>query len=301
MAYSLTNVLPLLPQNSDPFTLGPRNYLIDLMNLLSVLRNGNDRFLPLLRAKVDDVLPRLVNPMLQTVPDTPMNMCPVDDIFDGFGTAGVGVASNFPGYNGDGTSGAAFKSEPESDFTRSNVQDMPQYEAKRMEEFGSPPGDGNSENNINSPFTGSTGAIQSPSDYPAFNEYSNFSYLNNPAVGSGHPNLPVNGMGNFGDGNRNVQLKTEFDFPNSFALANQIPRPQLTAGPSGPEGMRRQPPQRQNSGSSYHMPFSPQRSNSGSSFGIQPPRSVPEQYNQLQRTTSGEESMMPGINDLPYR
>ncbi|PVH84729.1 hypothetical protein DL98DRAFT_397681, partial [Cadophora sp. DSE1049] len=89
VACSLTDVLSLLPPNPDPFQLGPRDYLHDFMTLLSVLRNGDHRFLPLLLAKVNDVLPKLVNPMLQTVPDTPANMCADVDIFDGFGNAGI--------------------------------------------------------------------------------------------------------------------------------------------------------------------------------------------------------------------
>lgn len=249
VAYSLTNVLPLLPSNPDPFTMGPRSYLIELMNLLSVLRNGHERFLPLLRAKVDDVLPRIVNPMLQTVPDTPMNMCQDVDLFDGFGNSGVGVASNFPGYNGDGTSGG-FKSEPESDFNPRQVPEMPQYDPKRIEEFSSPT---ETSENINSPFSPAAGVLQSPMEYPGFNGYDSF------------PDMNQGGIPQFGgQDNRVPNFKSEFDFPNSFALAHQIPKPNLTM-----EGFR---------GRGVPTPI---RQNSGSSFGMQqqippPPRSIPE-------------------------
>jgi len=246
---------------------------MDLMNLLSVLRNGHERFLPLLRAKVDDVLPRIVTPMLQTVPDTPMNMCADVDIFDGFGASGVGVASSFPGYNGDGTSG--FKSEPESDFNRSSVQDMPQYEPKRIEEFGSPPTVDGSSDNINSPFTNPPGVMQSPIEYSGYNDYGSFPDMSSPAV------MGPNGMPSFGD-NR-VNFKSEFDFPNSFALANQLQKPLLPGG-----GME-----------SYRRP--PLRQNSGSSFGMQmPPRSMPEQFRQMQ--SPPEEGMgIPGPNEIACR
>jgi hypothetical protein len=55
------------------------------LNILTVLRNGDHRFLPLLLSKVNDVLPRLCNPMLQNVPENAANI----DIFDGFGNAGM--------------------------------------------------------------------------------------------------------------------------------------------------------------------------------------------------------------------
>jgi len=95
VACSLTDVLSLLPTPSDPFVLGPRDYLTQFLSLLSTLRNGDTRFLPLLLAKIHDVLPRLVSPMLQTVPEVSAQMANVD-IFDGFGNAGVGVASVLP-------------------------------------------------------------------------------------------------------------------------------------------------------------------------------------------------------------
>lgn len=98
VACSLTDVLSLLPSPSDPFVLGPRDYLTQFLTLLSTLRNGDSRFLPLLLQKVHDVLPRLASPMLQNVPEpTPQQQaCGIDnniDIFDGFGNAGMGVPS----------------------------------------------------------------------------------------------------------------------------------------------------------------------------------------------------------------
>lgn len=97
MACSLTDVLSLLPSPSDPFILGPRDYLTQFLALLGTLRNGDSRFLPLLLQKVHDVLPRLASPMLQNVPEPANNpqACEID-IFDGFGNAGMGVASSVP-------------------------------------------------------------------------------------------------------------------------------------------------------------------------------------------------------------
>lgn len=101
MACSLTDVLSLLPSPNDPFILGPRDYLTQFLGLLSTLRNGDSRFLPLLLQKVHDVLPRLASPMLQNVPEPNPHAqnCGVDpnvDIFDGFGNAGMGVPTTLP-------------------------------------------------------------------------------------------------------------------------------------------------------------------------------------------------------------
>jgi hypothetical protein len=252
------------------------------MSLLSVLRNGDHRFLPLLLSKVHDVLPRLVNPMLQTVPDTPASssMCADVDIFDGFGNAGMGVPSNFPGYNGDGTSGQ-FKVEPDADFNRSTVTPIP-FD-KRIEELNSPvtgPG-----SNDNTPFT-SPPIIQSPIEFPGMGEYNSFPDLNSHHMGNHLPlsnHLPSsNHLGNFsegvGGGGRPVEFKQEQSFDGSLGLHR-----------SGSMGMPRRPPLRQSS---------------GSSFGMQIPRSVPDQFGHLHRTTSngeGVDMVMGNLNDLPFR
>lgn len=93
IACTLTEVLAIHPASRDPFSPGPREQLNPLLNILSMLRNGDSRFMPLLLSKVQEVLPKLVNPMLQNVPDSVANnMCNVD-IFDGFGNAGMAQPS----------------------------------------------------------------------------------------------------------------------------------------------------------------------------------------------------------------
>ncbi|KAH6667874.1 hypothetical protein B0J14DRAFT_173818 [Halenospora varia] len=273
VACSLTDVLSLLPPNPDPFQLGPRDYLQDFMSLLSVLRNGDHRFLPLLLSKVNDVLPRLVNPILQTVPDTPANMCADIDIFDGFGNAGMGVASSFPGYNGDGTSGG-FKTEPDTDNGLANV---PQASfPKRIEELNSPI-NGTSDN---TPFT-SPPIIQSPMspmEFPGMGDYAGFQNIGSPAIGN---NMNFNQMSNFGE-NRQIEYKQEFD--GNMTLGSQMGGQRF-----GSNGLIRRPPIRQGS---------------GSSFGIQIPRSIPGQFNQLQRTNSNGEAVdmgLDGSGEMGYR
>ncbi|KAG4437513.1 hypothetical protein IFR05_007023 [Cadophora sp. M221] len=277
VACSLTDVLSLLPPNPDPFQLGPRDYLHDFMTLLSVLRNGDHRFLPLLLAKVNDVLPKLVNPMLQTVPDTPANMCADVDIFDGFGNAGIGVASNFPGYNGNGTSGGEFKMEPDTDFNGNSIAGMPQYD-RRIEELGSPI----NENSDSTSFT-SPSVIQSPMEYAGLGEYGGFPDMNAPRIGN---NVGVhNHTGNFGEGvgggGRPLDFKREFE--GTMGLLSQHRQPMMA---NGMDPVRR-PPLRQNS---------------GSNFGMQIPRSVPDQFRHLQRANSGGSvDMVGGGGDMTYR
>ncbi|KKP03246.1 hypothetical protein THAR02_04628 [Trichoderma harzianum] len=86
-AYSMTEYLAMQPASRDPFAQGPHEHLAQIINIVSASRNGDYRFLPLLMSKVSEVLPRLVNPMLQNVPET-IAMAQVD-IFDGFGNAGM--------------------------------------------------------------------------------------------------------------------------------------------------------------------------------------------------------------------
>jgi hypothetical protein len=94
VAYSLTDVLSVSPPPADPFAPAPTDYLNQFLFLLSSLRNGDTRFRPLLMAKIHDILPRLVTPMLQTLPEPSSGMGPGGvDIFDGFGNAGMGVSS----------------------------------------------------------------------------------------------------------------------------------------------------------------------------------------------------------------
>ena len=260
VACSLTDVLSLLPANPQPFTMGPRDYLHQFMNLLSVLRSGDSRFLPLLLAKVHDVLPTLANPMLQTVPDTPQNMCAEVDIFDGFGPMGMGVPSNFNGISNSTPSEYKMPSNPEFKLESAG---MTRFD-KHIEEITSP--SHGPESNDSGPFT-SPPIIQNSMEFPGLNEYGRFPDMS--ASNMGNNITANNDLGNYGEGvgggGRQIDFKREFDASLGIQDANPIRRPPLRQG-------------------------------SGNSFGMQIPRSVPEQFRHLQRQNSGE-----GVNDLPFR
>ncbi|KAI1114243.1 hypothetical protein F5Y14DRAFT_188443 [Nemania sp. NC0429] len=113
IACSLIDVLAMQPASADPFTMGPREHLNSLLQILSSLRNGDHHFLPLLLDKVHDVLPRLTNPMLQRAPD---NACiPNIDIFDGFGNGGMAQPPML----------TDFKTEPYTSNGVPHLQDIP--------------------------------------------------------------------------------------------------------------------------------------------------------------------------------
>lgn len=99
------------------------------------------------------MLPRLASPMLQTVPEH-ANNCMLDpniDIFDGFGNAGMGVASS-----------------------------LPVHFDKRIEDVAS-----NSQTHDNTPFT-SPAIIQSPMEYPGLTQYNSFPGLDGAMNRHGH-------------------------------------------------------------------------------------------------------------------
>jgi hypothetical protein len=242
------------------------------MTLLSVLRNGDSRFLPLLLSKVHDVLPTLANPMLQTVPDTPQTMCAEVDIFDGFGPIMAGLPSNFRGLSNNSSSEYKLpnstipmeSSHGLSDRSSSDYQ-IPNPSIQRLEDVSSPIH--GPESDDSSPFASPPILAPSMDGFPGL-EYSSFPGM--------HRASSTSHGGNFGEGvgggGRQMEFKREFDTG-------------LGIGGLGSNPVRR-PPLRQNS---------------GSSFGMQIPRSVPEPFHHLQRHDSGENELLSPVNDSPFR
>lgn len=133
---SLTDVLALQPAARDPFTLGPREHLDRLLDVIAVIRTGEHRFVPLMFTKVHEILPRLTTPILLFAPENACNNLANIDIFDGFGNAGM---AQLP------------------------VQDFDRKFASRMDESS-----GASANGLNSPFITSPSSVMSPTmEFPA--------------------------------------------------------------------------------------------------------------------------------------
>ncbi|KAF2109239.1 hypothetical protein BDV96DRAFT_242575 [Lophiotrema nucula] len=68
IACCLTDVVACIPFSPDTFALGPRDYVSRFLTLFSALRSGQTRYLPLLLAKISDVLPNLPLPRSLNVP-----------------------------------------------------------------------------------------------------------------------------------------------------------------------------------------------------------------------------------------
>jgi hypothetical protein len=140
----LTEFLAMQPASRNPFSPGPREYLHPLLNVVSVLRTGDHRFLPLLLSKVNHILPRLANPMLQNAPENANNACNMD-IFDGFGNAGMAQPAMFQ------------TDEYDNKFGIPRIEEL-------SNNSGSP--NGTSKNDVNSPFVSSPALMSPGGDIP---------------------------------------------------------------------------------------------------------------------------------------
>ncbi|KAK4114840.1 hypothetical protein N656DRAFT_704789 [Canariomyces notabilis] len=137
---SLTEILAAQPAPRTSFTPGPHEQLRKILNIVTVLRNGEHHFLPLLLSKVQAALPKLASPMLQNAPE---NAAPCNiDIFDGFGNAGMAQPPVYSAGDFD------------NKFAVPHLDDM-------NSDSSSPTGAPSSGNDMNSPFVSSP-AIMSP-------------------------------------------------------------------------------------------------------------------------------------------
>ncbi|KAK1756934.1 maltose fermentation regulatory protein MAL33 [Echria macrotheca] len=143
ITFSLTEALAMQPTTRTPFTVGPREHLHQILNVATVLRYGDHRFLPLLLSKVQDALPRLASPMLHNAPES-TTPCDID-IFDGFGNAGMAQPS-------------CYSDEYETKFSVSRLDEI-------SPESGSPSG-GPSNHDMNSPFASSPPIMSPGIDIP---------------------------------------------------------------------------------------------------------------------------------------
>ncbi|KZF25090.1 hypothetical protein L228DRAFT_265572 [Xylona heveae TC161] len=81
VACTLTDVMSCVPISSDGLQLGPRDYLNEVLALVSTLRGGESRYLPLLLAKINDTFPVLSAPIPEPVPLEPIGDR-VEEIFE---------------------------------------------------------------------------------------------------------------------------------------------------------------------------------------------------------------------------
>ncbi|KAM5356610.1 hypothetical protein ACJ41O_003256 [Fusarium nematophilum] len=159
---ALTDVLASLPPSRDPFAVGPREYLNQLLSIIAVLRNGDYRFLPALFSKVTEVLPRVANPMLQNAPEN-TNMANID-IFDGFGNAGMAQPPMQMPMEADYSQKFSvddYEKKYQVDMNGSSPDSLPNSNASN----GTPPGP-QAANDINTSFVSSPSVMSPGMEYP---------------------------------------------------------------------------------------------------------------------------------------
>jgi len=64
IACTLTDVMSCVPLDQYSFELGPRDYLNQLTSVIAKLRGGNQRYFPLLAAKINETLPSSTTPSM---------------------------------------------------------------------------------------------------------------------------------------------------------------------------------------------------------------------------------------------
>ena len=74
---TLVDVISYVPIEQDTFKYGPRDYLQQMMTLISSLRGGQQRYMPLLLSKINDTMPNAPNYSLPSLPSS------ASDIYDG--------------------------------------------------------------------------------------------------------------------------------------------------------------------------------------------------------------------------
>ncbi|CAD0112806.1 unnamed protein product, partial [Aureobasidium uvarum] len=81
VACTLTDVMSCVPFEQHTFEYGPRDYLNQFLSLISTLRGGQQRYLPLLLSKINDTLPQMPTPGFSMV-SMPTGRGRIDEIYD---------------------------------------------------------------------------------------------------------------------------------------------------------------------------------------------------------------------------
>lgn len=72
VACTLTDVMSVIPHEQYTFEFGPRDYLNQLMTLISNLRGGQQRYMPLLMQKINDTMPNAPGYAIPAIPRSDM-------------------------------------------------------------------------------------------------------------------------------------------------------------------------------------------------------------------------------------
>jgi hypothetical protein len=275
---ALSSLLTLLPPTSDPFSMSPRDHLPQLLILLSHLRSGDSRFLPLLLSKVSDILPQLASPMLKTIPEpAPAKMEPMS-------TNGELDMFNCFDHGANNMSKGPLQVVSPFDHNMGVNETLPYGVTKRVEELGSG-GSSSGESPIeHSPFT-SPPVMTSSMDFPGLSEYTGFPDL---SQSMSTQQSRSSSMGNQQMNNQQMNGQNM----NAQNMNNQQMNGQNMAGQAMGNGIAGG-----GNGAGSNIPRTPMRQNSGYNGTL--PRAMPEFHHYVK----DESIAMGGDNgmDLPFR
>ncbi|KAM0558332.1 hypothetical protein ACHAPJ_005026 [Fusarium lateritium] len=153
---NLTEVLINMPQPRDPYAIGPRQWLSQILSNIDAIRAGDVRYLPCLLSKVTEVLPRVVDPMLKNAPENVAFKMANVDIFDGFGNAGM-AQMPMDEYN-QGLPMDDYETKYQ-DLSGNTPDSLPNSNASNGTPPGTQPG-----NDMNTPFVSSPGVMSPEPD-----------------------------------------------------------------------------------------------------------------------------------------
>ncbi|KAF4344392.1 transcription activator amyR [Fusarium beomiforme] len=242
---NLTTFLANVAPDRHPLAVGPHQWLQDILDSLDPARNGDFAYTPLLLAKVNEILPRLADPLLRNAPES-ASFSMSADIFDGFGNAGM---ASMPPMNEYNQGMIVDESETKYDMSGSSPDTIPNSNYSNGTPPGTQPG-----SDMTSAFAGSPANVMSPGiDYNVGN------------VNMGGFDMPEMGMNSFTGAQPNPMNNMQHQQrigsqPPMQSMQNQnVSNPAMNPSINQIYGI--QQPQRQNS---YQMQNQPALSQMGS-------------------------------------
>jgi len=281
VVHTMNEYLALQPASRDPFAVGPREHMNQLLSIVAMSRNGDHRFLPLLLNKMHEVLPRIINPMLQNPPENP-NLANID-LFDGFGNAGMDQPAQM---------GLSINTDYDQKFS------VEEYDKQyQMEMAGGTPESNSTSNGpasvkqqgseMNSSFVGSPSIMSPGMEYPSGMSGFGCTPMSEMVMSPlGHQNNPLGGQSQHQEQQHASQHMNHGHEAMGQHHMNGIPqqmRPQEinmnsipTSHPMGQMAMR--PPQRQNS---FHLQGPPQMRTVGDFQSLQRAQGMASMNNEI--------------------